>query len=67
MNLRDRLSAMDNACRGIATRSLRPRLAEDLILVAPTQHALSRIADAFAGYLRQHCATALRPAKAQPG
>jgi DNA-binding transcriptional LysR family regulator len=62
----DRLSALDNSYRGIAIRPLRPRIAEDLILVTPARHGLSRIADAFAGHLRDHCASALR-GDAQPG
>lgn len=56
----DRLSAVDNTYRGIIIRSLRPRIAEDLILVTPVRHGLSRIADAFADHLRRYCASVLR-------
>ena len=58
----DRLSAEDNRYRGIVIRPLLPLITEDLIVVTPVRHPVSRIAGAFIGHLRRHCPSGRRPA-----
>jgi DNA-binding transcriptional LysR family regulator len=57
----ERLGAEDNLHRGIVIRPFLPRITENLMLVTPLRRPPSRIAEAFIGALRRHCASLRRP------